>query len=321
MEERFKWDICRLKTCDFERFCVCWCGVKSRPILEMMKERCIYHSTRASLRSQRESPHLFDTQPTIVGFCQRTDRQRANHTISREKGGDYHTMASSQDVLSDGKRKRKRKGLVVPYLFLENVWLDGVSWFTGRNPQSYSQSNLWAYASVQDCSIPATQSQKRAVGTITQWPQARACWMGGWKRDERVGFDGRMVCKWVSWRGLQQQLMPATCTHPSCVRGNRVCINSCVLLQAQSDHNFALVFFFNHHFLHCPLAFVPYWKTGPGVMLWLLRSISSTFFPYSQWLLVKSASILWSLNVIIFLDYYYLCDTIWYVRNMSCCIV
>ena len=46
----------------------------------------------------------------FVGFCQRTNRQRANHTISREKGGDYRAMASSQGVLNGGKRKRKREG-------------------------------------------------------------------------------------------------------------------------------------------------------------------------------------------------------------------
>ena len=33
-----------------------------------------------------------------VGFCQRTNRQRANHTVSKERGGDYRAMASSQNI-------------------------------------------------------------------------------------------------------------------------------------------------------------------------------------------------------------------------------
>ena len=35
-----------------------------------------------------------------VGFCQRTNRQRANHTVSEERGGDYRAMASSQGTFS-----------------------------------------------------------------------------------------------------------------------------------------------------------------------------------------------------------------------------
>ena len=40
----------------------------------------------------------------FVGFCQRTNRQRANHTVSEERGGDYRAMASSQGVLSEGEK-------------------------------------------------------------------------------------------------------------------------------------------------------------------------------------------------------------------------
>ena len=35
----------------------------------------------------------------IVGFCQSPSWQRANHTVSRERGGDYRAMASCQGVL------------------------------------------------------------------------------------------------------------------------------------------------------------------------------------------------------------------------------
>ena len=46
----------------------------------------------------------------FVGFCQRTNRQRANHTISEERGGDYRAMASSQGVLSEGEKREKEGG-------------------------------------------------------------------------------------------------------------------------------------------------------------------------------------------------------------------
>ena len=39
----------------------------------------------------------------------------------------------------------------------------------------FSQSILWASASEPAGSVPATQSQKREVGTIALWPHARAC--------------------------------------------------------------------------------------------------------------------------------------------------
>ena len=45
-----------------------------------------------------------------VGFCQRTNRQRANHTVSEERGGDYRAMASSQGVLSEGEKREKEGG-------------------------------------------------------------------------------------------------------------------------------------------------------------------------------------------------------------------
>ena len=43
-------------------------------------------------------------------FCQSAIRKHANHTISKERGGDYHTMASSQGVLSEGEKREKEKG-------------------------------------------------------------------------------------------------------------------------------------------------------------------------------------------------------------------
>ena len=46
----------------------------------------------------------------FVGFCQRTNRQRANHTVSEERGGDYRAMASSQGVLSEGEKREKEGG-------------------------------------------------------------------------------------------------------------------------------------------------------------------------------------------------------------------
>ena len=46
-------------------------------------------------------------------FCQWTNWQCANHTISKEKGGDYRAMASSQGVLSEGWKREKGRGLTV----------------------------------------------------------------------------------------------------------------------------------------------------------------------------------------------------------------
>ena len=53
---------------------------------------------------------LFFFTISFVGFCQRTNRQRANHTISEERGGDYRAMASSQGVLSEGEKREKEGG-------------------------------------------------------------------------------------------------------------------------------------------------------------------------------------------------------------------
>ena len=39
----------------------------------------------------------------------------------------------------------------------------------------FHNQNLWASARVPTGSVPATQSQKREVGTIALWPHARAC--------------------------------------------------------------------------------------------------------------------------------------------------
>ena len=39
----------------------------------------------------------------------------------------------------------------------------------------FSQSILWASARVPAGSVPPTQSQKKEVGTIAPWPQARVC--------------------------------------------------------------------------------------------------------------------------------------------------
>ena len=60
-------------------------------------------------RKKSHTLHSFVSLFTInyVGFCQHTNRQRANHTVSKERGGDYRAMASSQGVLSEGE-KRKR---------------------------------------------------------------------------------------------------------------------------------------------------------------------------------------------------------------------
>ena len=55
----------------------------------------------------------------------------------------------------------------------------------------FSQSNLWASARVPTGSVPATQSQKREVGTIALWPHARACWERVEREWKRVGLiDG-----------------------------------------------------------------------------------------------------------------------------------
>ena len=45
-----------------------------------------------------------------VGFCQCTNRQRANHTVSEERGRDYRDMASSQGVLGEGEKREKEGG-------------------------------------------------------------------------------------------------------------------------------------------------------------------------------------------------------------------
>ena len=45
-----------------------------------------------------------------VGFCLCANRQRANHTVSEEKGGDYLAMASCQGALSEGQEREKEGG-------------------------------------------------------------------------------------------------------------------------------------------------------------------------------------------------------------------
>ena len=45
-----------------------------------------------------------------VGFCRRTNRQRANHTVPEERGGDYRVMASSHGVLSEGQKIEREGG-------------------------------------------------------------------------------------------------------------------------------------------------------------------------------------------------------------------
>ena len=45
---------------------------------------------------------LFFFTIKIVGLCQSTNWQRASHTISKKRGGDYRAMASCQGVLSEG---------------------------------------------------------------------------------------------------------------------------------------------------------------------------------------------------------------------------
>ena len=43
-----------------------------------------------------------------MGFCQSTNWQHANHTVSKGRGGEYRAMASGQGVLSgDGKREKE----------------------------------------------------------------------------------------------------------------------------------------------------------------------------------------------------------------------
>ena len=49
-----------------------------------------------------DSSDSFDSQSNFVGFCQSTSWQRASHTVSKERGGDYRAMASCQGVLSEG---------------------------------------------------------------------------------------------------------------------------------------------------------------------------------------------------------------------------
>ena len=46
----------------------------------------------------------------FVGFCQWTCWQRASHTVSKERGGDYRAMASCQGVLREGWKRVKEGG-------------------------------------------------------------------------------------------------------------------------------------------------------------------------------------------------------------------
>ena len=47
----------------------------------------------------------------FVCSCQSANRQRVNHTVSEERGGDYRAVASSQGMLSEGeKREKEREG-------------------------------------------------------------------------------------------------------------------------------------------------------------------------------------------------------------------
>ena len=46
---------------------------------------------------------VFHSQSHFVGFCQSPSCQQcAIHTVSKERGGDNHAMASCQSVLSEG---------------------------------------------------------------------------------------------------------------------------------------------------------------------------------------------------------------------------
>ena len=57
-----------------------------------------------------------------VDFCQSTNWQYTNHIISKEKGRDYHAMASSQGMLGEGKKREKEGGFWLVN-GVDNVWV------------------------------------------------------------------------------------------------------------------------------------------------------------------------------------------------------
>ena len=61
------------------------------------------HSHMVGMAVERLNDHtvFFSSQSKCVGFCQSTSWQRASHTVSKERGGDYRAMASCQGVLKE----------------------------------------------------------------------------------------------------------------------------------------------------------------------------------------------------------------------------
>ena len=130
--------------------------------------------------------HLKQTQRDVErregersGWGKRKKRKKRGVMQKRvEKGGkkrkrDYDTWCSQ--VVSNPSTNQARRGLTS--LIRREVVLS--SWY-GRNSLFLSlfffhNQILWASARVPTGSVPATQSQKREVGTIALWPHARAC--------------------------------------------------------------------------------------------------------------------------------------------------
>ena len=63
-----------------------------------------------SISSSLHVHWCFFSQSILVGFCKWTNWQHANHTVSKERGGDYCAMASCQGVLNEGWKRVKEGG-------------------------------------------------------------------------------------------------------------------------------------------------------------------------------------------------------------------
>ena len=131
------------------------------------------------------------------------------------------------------------------------------------------------------------------------------------------GVNAVSVCPFVIWR--LTTIVSRICTqsaHDSLWFSCHTCTDMLIVHGAQSGVQCAM-----NGFEFCLMAFV--WlsphatllslfrKPGPG-RIWRLRRASYSLSSHS---VVKSISILWSLNATIFLRYVYLCDVFLYVKH------
>ena len=69
------------------------------------------HGMKAWFVPMMNNSDLFTIQ--IVGFSQSAWWQPANHKVSKERGGDYHAMASTQGMLNESLKERERGWVLI----------------------------------------------------------------------------------------------------------------------------------------------------------------------------------------------------------------